>query len=86
MNLKNNFSTDIAKKKFGNKNNAYLFLFELKIKNYIDLPIKTITRGKNKGEKILDLNTNQIWAKIVNNYELYRFKKIIIRIFRKLYL
>lgn len=81
MNLNNNFSTDIAKKIFGNKNNAETFLLELqKIKNF-DLPFRTITRGKNLGKKVLKLPTNDLWTKIVEFWDFNNGESIIRKMF-----
>lgn len=78
MNLKNNFSTDTAKKIFGNKENAEKFLLELQKKKNFDLPLKIITRGVNKGSFILDLDTNQLWSKIVEFWD-FETGELIIR-------
>ncbi len=83
MNLKNNFSTDTAKKIFGNKNNAEIFLLELqKIKKF-ELLFRTITRGKNAGKKVLALDTNQLWAKIVEFWDFESGEKIVRDLFIK---
>lgn len=81
MNLKNNFSTDTAKKIFGNKNNAEIFLLELQKKKQFDLPFRIITKGKNKGKNILSLNTNQLWTKIVEFWDFESGENIIRRLF-----
>jgi len=78
MNLKNNFSTDTAKKIFGNKENAEKFLLELQKKKNFDLPLKIITRGVNKGSFILNLDTNQLWSKIVEFWD-FETGELIIR-------
>lgn len=78
MNLKNNFSTDTAKKIFGNKENAEKFLLELQKKKNFNLPLKIITRGVNKGSFILDLDTNQLWSKIVEFWD-FETGELIIR-------
>ncbi len=83
MNLKNNFSTDIAKKIFGNKDNAISFLLELQNQKGFNLPFKEITRGKNKGQKILNLNTNELWASIVKNWDFKNGEQIIRNLFIK---
>lgn len=81
MNLKNNFSTDTAKKIFGNKNNAEIFLLELQKSKNFDLPFREITRGKNIGKKVLQLDTNQLWAKIVEFWDFENGEKIIRELF-----
>ncbi len=81
MNLKNNFSTDTAKKIFGNKKNAEVFLLELQKAKNFDLPYREITRGKNIGKKVLKLDTNQLWAKIVEFWDFNNGEKIIRELF-----
>jgi hypothetical protein len=81
MNLKNNFSTDTAKKIFGNKGNATIFLLELQKLKHFDLPFRKITRGKNKGTKVLNLNTNELWTKIVKFWDFKNGEKIIRNLF-----
>lgn len=81
MNLRNNFSTDTAKKIFGNKNNAEIFLLELQKVKQFDLPFRIITRGKNIGKKVLRLNPNQLWAKIVEFWDFKSGEKIIRNLF-----
>lgn len=83
MDIRNNFSTDTAKKIFGNKANAETFLLELQKKKNFKLPTREITRGKNKGNKVLDLNTNQLWAKIVEFWDLKNGESIIRELFEK---
>lgn len=81
MNLKNNFSTDTAKKIFGNKNNAEIFLLELQKKKQFNLPYRIVTRGKNEGKKVLKLDTNQLWAKIVEFWDFDSGESIIRKLF-----
>jgi len=81
MNLKNNFSTDTAKKIFGNKENAENFLLALQKKKQFDLPVREITRGANKGQFVLDLDTNQLWTKIVEFWDFENGESIIRELF-----
>jgi hypothetical protein len=81
MNLKNNFSTDIAKKIFGNKKNAENFLLALQKKKQFDLPVRETTRGVNKGQYTLDLDTNQLWTKIVEFWDFENGQSIIRELF-----
>ncbi|MDP8170224.1 hypothetical protein QJU96_02830 [Pasteurella skyensis] len=83
MNLKNNFSTDTAKKIFGNKDNAISFLLALQNEKKFDLPVKIISRGKNKGQTVLDLNTNELWTSIVKNWDFENGEKIIRNLFKE---
>ncbi len=82
MNLKDSFSTQIAKKILGNKDQATSFLLTLQAKKMFTLPFKTISRGVNKGKKRLDLSTNELWEKIVTNWDYDLGKDIIRNIFK----
>lgn len=78
MNIKKNMSEDIAKKIFGKKEYAEIYLLELaKIKD-IQLQTKIISRGKNKGKVILDYSTGELWQKIVKEWD-YNIALSIIR-------
>ncbi len=81
MDLKGNFSTDIAKKIFGNKENATTFLLALQSKKDFDLPFRAITRGQNKGQKVLDLSTQELWTTIVKNWDFEIGEQIIRELF-----
>ena len=54
MNIKKNMSEDIAKKIFGKKENAEIYLLELANKKNIKLKTKVISKGKNKGKTVLN--------------------------------
>ncbi|MBX3268034.1 MAG: hypothetical protein KF831_15145 [Acidobacteria bacterium] len=69
MNIKNNFSTDAAKKIFGNAEQAIEFLLELQKLKGFELPERTITRGANAGQKRVDLSNSEIWSKIVEHWD-----------------
>ena len=81
MDIKNNFSTDTAKKIFGNKENAEIFLLKLQKKKQFDLPFRDVTKGKNAGKVILNLDTNQLWAKIVEFWDFRSGESIIRELF-----
>jgi len=83
MNIINNFSTDLAKKIFGNKVNAEKFLLELQKKKQLNLPLKKITKGINDGKIFLALETNQLWAKIVEFWDFENGKSIVRDLFSK---
>ena len=83
MDLKNGFCTTFAKKILGNQNNATEFLLKLQEEKKFDLPFKTISRGKNKGEKILNLDTKELWNKIVIYWNFEIAEKIIRELFIK---
>jgi len=69
MNIKKNMSEDIAKKIIGKKENAEIFLLELAKKKNIKLKTKVISRGKNKGKTVLNYSTNELWKKIVKEWD-----------------
>ena len=81
MNINHQFSTDTAKKIFGNKENALNFLEKLQQIKNIELPYKNIRRGKNKGQKKIDLDTNEIWRKILETWN----TKIALSIIREMF-
>lgn len=81
MDIKNNFSSDTAKKIFGNKVNAENFLLELQKKKQFNLPFREITKGVNKGKIVLDLDTSQLWLKIVEFWDFENSKSIIRELF-----
>ncbi len=79
MNIKKNMSEDIAKKIIGNKENANLFLLKLKeLKKEMYIKTRIISRGKNRGKKVLDYATKELWQKIVEEWD-YRYALKIIR-------
>lgn len=69
MDLKNEFSTKIAKKIFGNSTNAENFLLQLKCKKEFELPYKKITKGKNKGNKTISLSSDELWSTLVRVWD-----------------
>lgn len=82
MDIRNNFSTDIAKKILGNKDQAIDFLLKLQKVKEFELPFRTITRGKNEGKEVLNINTNEVWAKIVEEWDFEAGETIIREIFK----
>lgn len=82
MNIKTNFSTDVAKKILGNNEQAIAFLLALQKEKKFYLPFRTITRGINKGSQTLDLSTKEIWSKIVEHWDFDIGEKIIREMFR----
>ena len=81
MDIKTNFSTDIAKKILGNKEQATAFLLEMQKEKKFDLPFRSIIKGKNVGDRILDLETNEVWSKIVEHWDFKAGEKIIRKLF-----
>ncbi|MGI8883877.1 MAG: hypothetical protein ACR2IA_06500 [Pyrinomonadaceae bacterium] len=82
MDIKINFSTDIAKRILGNTEQATMFLLEMQRAKKLDLPTRTITRGINKDKEILNLETNEIWAKIVEHWDFETGEKMIRELFK----
>ncbi len=82
MNLNLEFSTKVAKKILGNCQNAKNFLLRLQEIKRFDLPFRVLTRGKNRGEKVLDLSSSQLWKKVIENWDLEAGGKIIREIFK----
>lgn len=69
MNIKTNFSTDAAKKIFGNVEQALTFLLELQEVKRFRLPTRTISRGANTGQIRVELSNSEIWSKIVEHWD-----------------
>jgi|GEM_PF-255238 len=84
MDLRDGFSTDTAKKILGNEKNARDFLLKLQSIKGFELPVREITRGPRKGERVLDLKTAaEVWAKIVEYWDFEEGQKIIRKLFKK---
>jgi len=82
--LKSRLSDDTAKKLFGSQQNAKEYLLRLKkIKDVSDLCLKTISRGKNRGKRVLDIEANQIWKIVVDTWDYDMGRKIIREIFKE---
>ncbi|OQX22187.1 MAG: hypothetical protein BWK75_01415 [Candidatus Altiarchaeales archaeon A3] len=82
--IKSKLSDDLARKIIGNQENATAYLLRLnEIKSILSLKFKTISRGQNKGKKILALGTKEIWKTIVDNWDYEISKEIIRDIFKE---
>lgn len=69
---------EIARKILSNKQNAEKYLFKLKQVKEIILEIRRLLKGKNKGKKVLDMTTDEIWEKVVTTWD-YKYSLPIIR-------
>ena len=82
--IKSKLSDDLARKIIGSQEKATEYLLRLNdIKPIPALKFKTITRGKNAGKKVLDLNTKELWKVAVDNWDYEKSKKIIRDIFKE---
>ena len=82
--IKSKLSDDLARKIIGNQEKATEYLLRLNdIKPISSLKFKTISRGKNAGKKVLDLNTKELWKSIVDSWDYEESKKIIRDIFKQ---
>ena len=73
----------MARKIIGSQEKATEYLLRLNdVKPTLALKFKTISKGKNKGKKVLDLNTKELWKTIVDSWDYEESKKIIRDIFR----
>jgi len=82
--IKSKLSDDLARKIVGSQAKATEYLLRLNdIKPIPALKFKTITRGKNAGKKVLDLNTKELWKVAVDNWDYEKSKKIIRDIFKE---
>jgi len=74
--IKSKLSDDLARKIVGNQEKATEYLLRLNdIKPISALKFKTITRGKNAGKKVLDLNTKELWKAVVDSWNYEENKK-----------
>lgn len=81
MKIKENITINIAKKILANESRATQFLLKLNEKTDVVLAFRKITRGKNKGNQVLKLNTNDKWDKIVETWDY----EVAIEIVRELF-
>ncbi len=82
--IKSKLSDDLARKIIGSQEKAIEYLLRLNIiKPISSLKFKTISRGKNKGKKVLDLSTKELWKIIVDSWNYEESKKIIRDIFKE---
>jgi hypothetical protein len=77
--IKSKLSEDLAKKILGSKDNALKYLLHInKYKKVAGLEFKICSRGKNKGQSIPHIDTQNIWKIVVNNWD-YELSKDAIR-------
>lgn len=77
--IKSRLSNDIAKKIIGNQDNAKKYLIRLNIQSPVsDIKFKIVRSGINKGEKRLDLTTQELWKVVVDSWD-YEKSKMVIR-------
>jgi len=82
--IKSKLSDDLARKIIGSQEKATEYLLRLNnIKPISSLKFKTISRGKNKGKKVLDLNTKELWKAVVGSWDYEVSRKIIRDIFKE---
>ncbi|HEY0051545.1 MAG TPA: hypothetical protein VGB68_19765 [Pyrinomonadaceae bacterium] len=83
MDIRTNLSPEAAKKIFGNQEKAIAFLLELQKVKQIDLPIKIIKSGDNKGKESVNLKTaDEIWSKIAEHWDFEASQKIVRKLFK----
>ena len=82
--IKSKLSDDLARKIIGSQEKTTEYLLRLNdIKPISSLKFKTISRGKNKGKKVLDLSTKELWKIVVDSWDYEESKKIIRDIFKE---
>ena len=82
--IKSKLSDDLARKIIGSQKKATEYLLRLNdIKSISSLKFKTISRGKNVGKKVLDLNTRELWKVVVDSWDYEVSKEIIRDIFKE---
>lgn len=79
VDLTKGISQDIAERLIGNRGNAEKYLVEFNSVKNIDLPFRTISRGKNAGSEVLNFpNANSVWKAVIDSWD-YSVSKDIIR-------
>ncbi len=82
--IKSKLSEDLARKIIGSQERATEYLLRFSnIKPIPCLKFRTVTRGKNKGKKVLDLNTKELWKVVVDSWDYEISKKVIRDIFKE---
>ncbi|MBU0567698.1 hypothetical protein KJ693_10190, partial [bacterium] len=82
--IKSKLSDDLARKIIGNQEKATDYLLCLnEIKLIPSLKFKIISRGKNAGKKVLDLETKELWKAVVDSWNYEESKRIIRDIFKE---
>ena len=82
--IKSQLSDDLAKKIIGNQENATKYLIALdQIKTISSLKFKTPSRGKNADQKVLNLQTKELWKTVVESWDYELSKNIIREIFKE---
>ncbi len=83
MNVLKNIDLNIAKKIFSSSGNIENYLIELNKIKSIGLTFRILTRGRDKGKKVLDMNNDVLWNKVISSWD-YKDSLIVIRdLFRK---
>jgi len=82
--IKSKLSEDLARKIIGSQEKATEYLLRFSnIKPVPSLKFRTITRGKNKGKKVLALSTKELWKLVVDSWDYEISKKVIRDIFKE---
>lgn len=82
--IKSKLSDDLARKIIGNQEKAKKYLLCLNdIKPISSLKFRTISRGPNAGNQVLDLQTKELWKAVVDSWDYEVSKKIIRDIFKE---
>lgn len=82
--IKSKLSDDLAKKILGNKQNATDYLKRLnELSNIPNLEFRVITKGKNVGDQVLNLKTQELWKTVVDSWDYDRSKSIIRELFKE---
>ncbi|MFA6486627.1 MAG: hypothetical protein WCT40_04675 [Candidatus Magasanikbacteria bacterium] len=80
--IKSQLSEDLAKKILGSQFNATNYLLKLnEYKKVEGLIFKEVSRGKNKGDSVLNISTKDIWKLVVNSWDYDLSKKVIRELF-----
>lgn len=83
MNVLKNIDLNTAKKIFSSIDNAKSYLIEFNNIKNINLKFRQITKGKNKGENILDMPNEEIWEKVISSWNYSDSLKVVRDLFTK---
>ena len=83
MNILNSIDLSTAKKIFSSRVNVEEYLMELNKNINLNLTFRIITRGVNSGIKVLNMDNEDLWNKIISSWNYKESLNIIRDLFKK---
>lgn len=68
MNILNSIDLITAKKIFSSSDNIENYLIEFDKVKGLNLTFRTLTRGKDKGKGVLDMDNDALWNKVISSW------------------